>query len=99
MGLESMAITNCTNDNRGNKRNVYIYLGITFAIFAIATLSYLSLIINGIIERNENDRILNHWPFYDNVNEDKFDGFSGMDVILICCSWGEELSDGEPLTL
>jgi hypothetical protein len=97
MGLESMAITNCTNDNKGNKRNVYIYLGITFAIFAITTLSYLALIIDGIIERNdENGRILNHWPFYDNVNdEDKFDGFSGMDVILICCSWGEELSDGE----
>jgi hypothetical protein len=97
MGLESMAITNCTNDNKGNKRNVYIYLGITFAIFAITTLSYLALIIDGIIERNdENGRILNHWPFYDNVNdEDKFDGFSGMDVILIYCSWGEELSDGE----
>jgi hypothetical protein len=35
-------------------------------------------------------------PFSGNEYDGKeFDGYLGRDVILVCCSWGEELADGE----
>jgi hypothetical protein len=42
------------------------------------------------------DRITDQLPFYENAqNRAEFEGYSGRDIILVCCSWGEELADGE----
>jgi Matrixin len=92
-----------SNKDHNNERDIskkgksYTYVGVAFTILAVLTISYLALILFGILEPYSGmDGITGHLPFYDDVyNEDEFDGYSGRDVILVCCSWGEELADGE----
>ena len=70
-------------------RNIYFHLGTAFAILLIITSVLLVTIVLGI--RNNDRR--NGWHFDDyGVN---FEDFTQLNVILICCSWGEELADGE----
>jgi hypothetical protein len=83
-------------DKKG--RNYYIYTAIAFTIFAIMATLYLAILIfsgpfstfNGI------EWIINQIPHFDNtLDESEFEGYSDRDVILLCCTWGEELADGE----
>ena len=69
-----------------------------FTLFAILATAYLAMIIfsGSFVPFNGLDGIVNHLPFYDNPhNEAEFEGYSGRDIILVCCSWGQELADGE----
>jgi Matrixin len=71
----------------------YIYVGIVFTVLSILAVAYLATIFfsGSFISL---DRL---WPpFIDDINDEKeFEGYSGREVILVCCSWGEELADGE----
>jgi hypothetical protein len=89
---------NVGNVDRDKKGRKYIYFGIVFTIFAILAITYLAMMtLSGtFLSFNGLDGITNHFPFYENAhNEPEFDGYSGRDIILLCCSWGEELADGE----
>ena len=88
---------NPSNVSSGKKRRNYIYIGFVFTIFAILATAYLAMMVSGsFLPFNVLDGITNHLPFYDNVhNEAEFKGYSGREIILLCCSWGEELADGE----
>lgn len=71
----------------------YIYIGIVFTVLSILAVAYLATIfLYGSFFSL--DRL---WPpFIDDANDEKeFEGYSGREVILVCCSWGEELADGE----
>ncbi|MGA7368549.1 MAG: matrixin family metalloprotease [Nitrososphaeraceae archaeon] len=83
---------------RNRKGRNYIYIGILFTIFAILATGYLSMMTlsGSFLQFNGLDWVTNLFPFYDNVyNEAEFDAYSGKDIILLCCSWGDELADGE----
>jgi hypothetical protein len=89
---------NLTNVSSYWKGRNYTYIGIVFTLFAILATAYLAMIIfsGSFVPFNGLDGIINHLPFYDNPhNEAEFEGYSGRDIILICCSWGQELADGE----
>jgi hypothetical protein len=76
----------------------YIYIGIAFTIFAIMATSYLAILMfsGPFLPFNRIEWIINQIPFHDNtLDEAEFDGYSDSEVILLCCSWGEELADGE----
>jgi hypothetical protein len=76
----------------------YFNIGIVFTIFAILATAYLAMIIfsGSFLSFNGLDGITNHLPFYDIAQtEEEFEGYSGREIIVICCSWGEELADGE----
>lgn len=83
----------------GNKKGRnYIYIGILFTIFAMLATGYLSMVTlsGSFLPFNGLDWVTNLFPFYDNAyNEAEFDAYSGKDIILLCCSWGDELADGE----
>jgi Matrixin len=88
-------VGNVVRDKKGRK---CIYFGIVFTIFAILAITYLAMMtLSGtFLPFNGLDEITNHFPFYDNAhNEAEFEGYSGREIILLCCSWGEELADGE----
>lgn len=75
------------------KGRSYIYVGTAFTIFAILAIGYLATMMfsGSISPLNKLDL-----PFVDNAyDEAEFEGYSGREVILVCCSWGDELSDGE----
>ena len=73
------------NYERGKE---YILIGIVFAVLAALSVAYLIMIQFGLFQF--------YLPFSDNEYDGKeFEGYSGRDVILVCCSWGEELADGE----
>ena len=73
------------NYKRGKE---YILIGIVFAVLAALSVAYLIMIQFGLFQF--------YLPFSDNEYDGKeFEGYSGRDVILVCCSWGEELADGE----
>jgi hypothetical protein len=71
----------------------YIYIGIVFTVLAILAVAYLATIfLSGSLFSL--DRLGS--PFIDiAIDEKEFEGYSGREVILVCCSWGEELVDGE----
>src|ERR687891_1567369 len=70
------------------KRKYYTYIAFAFAILAVVSIAYLVMTLYGPFQPP--------LSFYDSVyNERELDGYSGRDVILVCCSWGEELADGE----
>ena len=76
----------------------YAYIGIVFSIFMILATTYLAMVIfsGSFVAFDGFDDITNYFPFYDTAhNEAEFQGYSGRDIILVCCSWGEELADGE----
>jgi Matrixin len=79
-----------------NRRN-YIYVGIAFTIFAVLTTAHLAAMLSGSFPLFDGlDRITDQLPFYENTqNRAEFEEYSGKDIILVCCSWGEELADGE----
>lgn len=91
------------DENLGNvssekKGRNYIYIGILFTIFAILGTAYLAMMMfsGSFLPYNGLDGITNHLPFYENAHNDaEFEGYSGREIILLCCSWGEELADGE----
>jgi hypothetical protein len=88
-------VGNVVRDKKGRK---CIYFGIVFTIFAILAITYLAMMtLSGtFMPFNGLDEITNQFPFYDNAhNEAEFEGYSGREIILLCCSWGEELADGE----
>ena len=88
-------LRNISNDKKG--RN-YIYFGLGFTVIAILAMACLAMIMfSGSFQPfNGLGGITDHLPFYDNShNEAEFEGYSGRDVIIVCCSWGEELADGE----
>ena len=91
---EDQNACNVSSDKKGRD---YIYIGIVFMISAILATAYLVImVINSFLPFNLLDGITNYLPFYDNAhNEAEFEGYSGRDIILLCCSWGEELADGE----
>ena len=98
--LQVMAIASSRNngeDKDGNVGNVdrdkkgrkYIYFGIVFTIIAILAITYLAMMtLSGtFLSFDGLDGITNHFPFYENAhNEPEFVGFSGRDIILLCCS-------------
>jgi len=88
---------NLRNVSDGQNRRNYIYVGIAFTIFAVLTIAHLATMLSGSFPLfNGLDRITDQLPFYENAqNRAEFEGYSGRDIILVCCSWGEELADGE----
>jgi hypothetical protein len=88
-------VAKASSHNRGRH---YAYIGIAFSLFTILVTAYLAMIIfSGSFAAFEGfDGIANYFPFYDTAhNVAEFHGYSGRDIILVCCSWGEELADGE----
>jgi hypothetical protein len=76
------------NYSNNQKRKDYTYIGFAFMILAVVSITYLVMTLYGPFQPP--------LSFYDSVyNEREFDGYSGKDIILVCCSWGEELADGE----
>jgi Matrixin len=76
----------------------YTYIGIAFSLFTILATAYLAIVIfsGSFVAFEGFEVITNYFPFYDTAsNEAEFQGYSGRDIILVCCSWGEELADGE----
>lgn len=89
---------NFTNVSSYWKGRDYTYIGILFTLFAIFATAYLAMMIfpGSFVPFSGLDGIINQFPFYDSPhNEAEFAGYSGMNIILVCCSWGEELADGE----
>ncbi|HYZ60617.1 MAG TPA: hypothetical protein VE544_13245, partial [Nitrososphaeraceae archaeon] len=85
-----MDLPDIDNEKKGRS---YIYVGTAFTIFAILAIGYLATMMfsGSISPLNKLDL-----PFVDNAyDEAEFEGYSGREVILVCCSWGDELSDGE----
>jgi hypothetical protein len=83
---------------RHTKGRKYVYFGIVFTTFAILAVAYLAtMTLSGtFLPFNGLDGLTDNFPFYDSVyNEAEFEGYSGREIILLCCSWGEELADGE----
>jgi hypothetical protein len=79
------------------RRSIYTYVGSALTFLAVLSIAYLVLVIHGPFQfYSGSDRITDYLPFYDDTyDEREFDGYSGRDVVLVCCSWGEELADGE----
>ena len=74
--------------NNNKKRKYYTYSGFAFMLLAVISIAYLATTVHGPFQ----PPLLFHDSVY---NEMEFDGYSGRDVVLVCCSWGEELADGE----
>jgi hypothetical protein len=70
--------------------NIYFHLGAAFMVLSIATSTFLLAIIWEISTNNNasNNR------YYDDFNTN-FQELIGRNIISICCTWGEELADGE----
>jgi flagellin-like hook-associated protein FlgL len=86
------------NESGHKKGRHYAYIGIAFSLFTILATAYLAMVIfsGSFVAFDGFDDITNYFPFYDTAhNEAEFQGYSGRDIILVCCSWGEELADGE----
>ncbi len=86
---------NVVSDKRG--RN-YVYIGTIFTIFVMLAMAYLAIstFFGSFLPFKGLDGITDRLPFYDNTyNDAEFEGYSGREVILICCSWGQELADGD----
>jgi Matrixin len=84
-----------SSEKRG--RN-YVYIGTIFTVFAMLAIAYWAIMTfsGSFLPFKGLDGITNRLPFYDNAHNDaEFEGYSGREVILVCCSWGEELADGE----
>jgi hypothetical protein len=81
--------TDCGSNKRGN---VYTYVGSALVLLAVLSVAYLVLVLQGPFQFYNGSNL----PFHDDIYDEKeFDGYSGKEVVLVCCSWGEELADGE----
>ena len=84
--------------NGDKKDRNYTYIAIAFTAFAIMATSYLTILVfsGPFLAFNGIEWIIDQIPHFDNaLDESEFEGYSDRDVILLCCSWGEELADGE----
>jgi hypothetical protein len=70
--------------------NIYFHLGTAFMVLSISISTFLLAII---WETSTNNNASNN-RYYDDFNTN-FQDFIGRNMISICCTWGEELADGE----
>lgn len=70
--------------------NIQFHLGAAFTILSIAAIIFLLVIL---WETYSNDLETNNRYFND--HDTSFQDISGRNLINICCTWGEELVDGE----
>lgn len=70
--------------------NIQFHLGAAFTILSIAAIIFLLVILWETYSNNlvTNDRYFNDY-------DTGFQDISGRSLISICCTWGEELVDGE----
>jgi Matrixin len=71
-------------------KNIYFHLGTAFMVLSITTSTFLLAII---WKTSTNNNASNN-GYYDDFNTN-FQNFIGRNMISICCTWGEELADGE----
>ncbi|HZD34903.1 MAG TPA: matrixin family metalloprotease [Nitrososphaeraceae archaeon] len=79
------------------RRNTFTYVGGALALLAVLSVAYLVLVLHGPFQfYNDLNRIKDYLPFNGDINdENEFDMYSSKEVVVVCCSWGEELADGE----
>jgi hypothetical protein len=70
--------------------NIQFHLGAAFTILSIAAIIFLLVII---WETYSNDLVTNNRYFND--YDTGFQDISDRNLISICCTWGDELIDGE----
>ena len=70
--------------------NIQFHLGAAFTILSIAAIIFLLVII---WETYSNDLVTNNRYFND--YDTGFQDISDRSLISICCTWGDELIDGE----
>lgn len=70
------------------RRKHYTVIGIVFTILGALAITYFVMTLYG--------SFLLYIPLFDNEYDgEEFDGYLGGSIVLVCCSWGEELADGE----
>ena len=75
---------------RSNSSNIYFHLGTVFMVLSIAV-SIFVLTVTWKTSTDNNPTNNRYFNDYDT----NFQDFTGRHVISICCTWGEELADGE----
>lgn len=73
-----------------NSSNIYSHLGTVFMVLSIAV-SIFVLTVTWKTSTDNNPTNNRYFNDYDT----NFQDFTGRHVISICCTWGEELADGE----
>src|SRR5215212_9261465 len=72
-----------------HRRNSYFHIGTVFMVLSVA----VSILVLNLIWKTSTYNVTNNRYFND--YDTNFQDFTGRHVISICCTWGEELADGE----
>ena len=76
---------------QSSSSKIYFHLGTVFMILSIV----VSILLLAVIwETFTDNNVTNNNRFF-NDYDTNFQDFAGRHVISICCTWGEELADGE----
>jgi hypothetical protein len=75
---------------QSSSSNVYFHLGTVFMVVSIA----VSIFVLTVIWKTSTDNNATNNRYF-NDYDTNFQDFAGHHVISICCTWGEELADGQ----